>query len=285
MGQSKKKYKILAINTILNAVLVPIISISLGLIKDGPLGLFMGLLFSQVVPPLIMLYALTRNEKLGISIISRKLIMLLAKKHINFPKFSLSSELINRFSNQLPVFMLSTYSGAAVVGVYNLAIRMLDLPVTLISSSVGEVFRQKATEDFHNIGNCRAIFVKVVRSLSLIAIVPFFILIFFGPDLFGVFFGEEWKEAGRFGQILGLLFVFRFIVRPTTYLFVLADKLKEDFYLHVWMLISTIAVFYIGFNYFQSLYIALGLFSANYIIIYSIYLYRSYVFSLNIRST
>ena len=274
-----KRYKLLTINALLTAILVPLFSISLGLVVEGPTGLFVGLLISQMVPPIILAISLSKNYKLGISQLRISGATKLARKYMDLPKFSLPSEFINRFSNQLPVFMLSMFAGPAVVGVYNLSVRMLGLPISLVGSAVGEVFRQRATEDFHKQGNCQEIFIKTLRGLFSISIIPFVILIIWAPDLFAFVFGEKWRDAGTFSQILSIFFLFRFFVSPLSFLFILGQKLKEDFYWHIWMLVSTIAGLYIGFKVFNNLRTALWIFSINYAVIYICYLIRSYEFS------
>ncbi len=274
-----KAYKLLTINTILTAILVPSLSIPLGIWVDGSLGLFTGLLASQVLPTLWLGFSLNTRTNLQNASFEWEALKTLAKKYIDFPRYSLPSEFINRFTNQLPVFMLSTFAGAGVVGVYNLTIRMLGLPIQLISSAVTEIFKQKATQQFHELGNCKRIFRQTLLSLFLLSVLPFMVLMIFGPDIFAFAFGEKWREAGVFAQILGFLFLFRFFVSPLSFLFILRQKMREDFLWHIWMLISNLMVFYIGFKLSGSYYTTLILFTINYIVIYSIYLIRSYKFS------
>lgn len=275
----KKAYNILTQNSMLTAFLVPAISIPLGIWVEGPLGLFVGLLSSQVLPTIVLGVDLRKRHGLKWTGFYLPNIKALAKRYIDFPKYSLPSDFINRFTNQLPVFMLSAYSGPAIVGVYNLTIRMLGLPISLISSAVSAVFRQKATEDFHRLGNCKDIFIKTLKSLVALSILPFLILMIFGPDIFALVFGEKWREAGVFGRILGTLFLFRFFVSPLSFLFYLRQKIKEDLFWHLWMLVSNVIIFYLGFEVLHSYLLALGLFCMNYVLIYIVYLYRSFVFS------
>ncbi|MCA9750351.1 MAG: oligosaccharide flippase family protein, partial [Romboutsia sp.] len=275
----KKHYKLLSLNSILLAVLIPIVSISVGIFNNGPLGLFLGLAVSQVVPPIILYFALNKSQNLVINRINFDDMKSIGLKYINLPKFSTPAEFLNRFSNQLPVFMISTYAGPSTVGVYNLSVRMLGLPVQLISSAIAEVFRQRATEDFNITGSCRDIFVKTAKSLTYLSIIPLIVLLFYAPDLFAFVFSENWRQAGVFAQILALFYAFKFVVSPLTFLFVLRDRLKEDMLWHIWMLLSTAVVFIIGFKVFNDINLSLGLFTINYIIIYLIYLIRSYQFT------
>lgn len=278
----KKKYKIMSFNAILTAILVPIVSISIGLLHDGPLGLFLGLVASQIVPAIILLIALTRNEDLGLKYFDFSFIKKKAKEYQNFPMYSLPSEFVNRLTSQMPVFMLSIYLGPAVVGVYNLCVRMLGLPVQLIGGAIGEVFKQKASLDYNETGSFNIIFKKTLKSLVIISVIPLMVVIFFGPDLFGFIFGEQWRQAGVFSQILIFMFMLQLVTSPLTYAYIISNKLKEDFLLHVYILVSMALIFFFGFKITDNYLLILAAYSLNYILVYLFYLKRSIQFSKEI---
>lgn len=277
----KKKYRILSFNAILTAVLVPTVSISLGVLYDGwVLGLFMGLLTSHVFPPIVLFIALNRSENLGRAYFDRGEMRKMARKYSDFPKYSLPANFFNRFTNQLPVFMLSSFVGPGAVGVYNLTIRMLGLPIQLIASAIGTVFRERAAKDFNTIGNCREIFKKTLKTLSSVSVVPFSILALFGPAIFAFIFGEPWRDAGVFARILSIMFFFKLIVPPLAFTFILKNKQREDFVWHFYTLISTMAIFYLGFTVFQlQVEWVLLIFALNFALFYVMYFLRAFTFS------
>lgn len=280
----KKEFSIMTINSILTSILVPLVSIGFGVFNKSPNGLFLGLLTSQIAPALFLRWQLKKKRSLIIGPINWNEIVFLAKKHYALPFYSLPSDFINRLSNQLPIFMLSTYSGASSVGVYNLSIRMLGLPIQLLSGAIGEVFRQKASEDYFLLGNCKTIFLKTLKTLVALSIFPLLITVIWGPSLFSSVFGEKWLEAGEYSQILSVMFFFRFFTSPLSFLFFIAGKQKQDFYWHILMGIFSFISFYIGFQVFKSAKISLFLFSIGYSLIYIIYLIKSYQYSAGEKS-
>ena len=278
IANRKKYYKIMSINTILISLLVPIISISFGIINSGPLGLFLGLLASHIIPALILFIYIKKNNPEFNFYFNATKMKRLAKTYKNFPIYVLPSEFINRFTNQLPVFMLSKFSGPEVVGLYNLTVKMLGLPIQLVGSSISEVFRKRAVQDFHKIGHFSKIFLKTLKYLTLISILPIIIILFFGTEIFSFIFGIKWAESGELAKILILFFSLKMIVSPLSYSYFIRNKLKEDMLLHIYMFISNLAVFIIGFNYLDYAQVLI-LFVINYAMIYSFTLYRSYSFS------
>lgn len=275
----KKKYKVLTINAVLSAVLVPLVSISIGLQNNGPLGLFLGLLIGSIIPTLVLLITLTKNEDLGFKYFNWNNIKIDAKKHENFPLYSLPSVFINRFTNQLPVFMLSTYAGPSVVGVYNLCTRMLGLPSTLVSNAIATVYRQKVTNNFGKTGDVRDIMLKTFKYLVIIVIIPLIIILFFGPNLFTLFFGKEWYQSGEMAQILIFSFSFQMIVSPLTYIFYVRDRLKENMIAHLYILASNFLIFNISFNLSWTVISVLTLYVTNTCLTYTYYFFRSYSLS------
>lgn len=279
----KKKYRILSINAILTAILVPIVSISFGLLQKGPLGLFLGLVTSQVIPAIVLLITLTRDEDLGLKYLDFSFIKSKAKEYKNFPLYSLPSEFVNRLTNQLPVFMLSSFVGPSAVGIYNLAVRMIGLPIQLIGGAISTVFRQRASEDYNKQGSFRNIYIKTFKTLTAISIPMLLIILIFGPQIFAFVFGPEWKLSGVIAQILMFMFVMKLIVSPLSYTWFIVDRLQESFYIHIYMLVSNLIVFYVGFKFFSDYKLVLIAYAINYILIYIYSAFRTYHFSHNYK--
>jgi len=72
-------------------------------------------------------------------------------------------------------------------------------------------------------------------------VVPFLILLFYSPELFILVFGEKWRQAGEFSQILSFLFFIQFVVSPLSSLILIAEKQKIDFYLQIY-LVATVGI-------------------------------------------
>jgi O-antigen/teichoic acid export membrane protein len=154
------------------------------------------------------------------------------------------------------------------------------MPMSLIGSSVVEVFRQRAIADYHARGECRAAFAETFRLLGILGLPPMLALAAFGPSLFGFVFGRQWVAAGEFARVLAPMMLLRFVVSPLTYVYYIAGRQKEDFLLHLAMVITTAAAMWSGYVLFHTAFGMIGMFSANYCLIYLVYLARSYRMSL-----
>ena len=270
-----KLFATLSMNTILNASITPFISLFLGFIIEGPIGLFIGLVAGQVISTFYLQLKIgsikfVKPSRKGASDMRR-----LAKTHYKFPLYSLPSELINRIGRQLPIFFIGFIAGEAAVGVYNLCTRMLSLPITLITGAVGEVFKKRAIDEYHSVGNCLSIFKKTAKILLLIGIAPTLVLLFFGPSLFGYVFGEKWVEAGIYAQIFAPMYLLQLIVSPLTYVYFIKERMGEDLIIHIGLVIALIVLFSLSSLYF-TLFETLVIFSIINSALYGIYWLRSY---------
>lgn len=281
-----KYFGLISSNRIIASVVTTLSSITIGYLLHNPVGLFVGLWVGQLISGFILcIRSVTKGSSESmIKSMSGLSINTVWKKHINFPKYSLPSDFINMFTNQIPLFMLNAYASTDAVGKYNMGNRILGLPVDFLSGSIGEIFRQRASQDYNETGSCNRIFVKTFKTLTLLSIIPFSILILFSPNLFAFILGEKWRGAGQYAQIMGIMFFFRFTISPLTYMYYIANRQKEDFYLHLLFLIVAYASFKIGFQTYGSANIALLVFSILYSCIYIIYLVRSYQFSLGVQT-
>jgi O-antigen/teichoic acid export membrane protein len=203
----------------------------------------------------------------------------IAKMYKSFPIFSLPADFLAIFSRELPVLMLSGFFGAGVVGQYALTKRTLDAPFSLLSTSILEVFKQQATEDYHREGNCRRIFLSTLKKLFTISLIPFLFLFIVAPSLFSFVFGEEWRIAGEYARILSVMYFFKFISSPLTYVFFIFNKLQLNLILQGISLALHGGLVYSAYLYYQTTNAVIIALSISFSIIYSLYLLISYEIS------
>lgn len=274
-------FKILAKVKVAQAVLLASTQIILGY-----LGLnYWGLLIAQFLGYLLNFVLLNNSAKkvmpLKISEIPfyKADLKRLAKTYSNFPKYTLPSEFINILVNQLPTFFLGFFFGSYATGIYGLTHRILSLPISVLSKAVLDVFKEKASREYREQGSCNKTFMNTAALLFSLAVIPFTILFFFAPVLFEWAFNDKWKDAGTYAQILTPMYFFGFIASPLTYMFTIAQKQKEDFSYHIYILLSMLGVFGGSYFLFKNIKITLGCFVINYVLIYIFYVVRSYKFS------
>lgn len=279
LANRQAKYKLLTITRLLTGVLTVAASIALGLIYNGPLGLVIGFQIGQLFPSAILFYLLIWRPRVRI-LYPLGALLATAVKFKRLPLFTAPSDLLNSFASQLPVAMLGRVS-AAEIGNYNLSARLLGMPLTVVSSSITEAFRQKASVEYATNGNCQSSFLKTFTISVAISFLPFVIIGLFSPACFAFLFSAKWRDAGYVSQILAPLYFARFVASPLAYMFIVSKRQREDLIVQISSFLITLLGFVACQWTEQTIYVTLGVFSAIGCSMYAYYGIRSYQLAMN----
>ncbi|WP_404393186.1 oligosaccharide flippase family protein [Pseudoalteromonas phenolica] len=148
-----------------------------------------------------------------------------ARKYINFPKYSLIASLANTSSTMLPVILFSSFYSASAIGLYVLAQRVLMAPVSIVGTAVSNVFLSNARE-YREKGRLNSETLKIHTQLIAISTPVAALFSMYLPTLFSVIFGEEWSEAGEISKYLLLWVYFVFTASPISSVLVAIEKQK-----------------------------------------------------------
>jgi len=268
----RKKYKKIALNVIAQSSAMVISRVLFGFMGMGTSGLILSYLIGYIVSTLLLLYKI----ELAVSLeVFKNNVIELAKKYINFPKFSLLSDGMQNVTNLSPTILLNKYFGNDIAGYFSLSDKILGSPLWFVTSSVGDVYRQEASEQFRLKGSCKDIFVKTVRSLFFFGIVPFLLIFLIVPLLIPFVFGSDWTVTGTFVRIFSLMYFTAFLANPILYTVNILDKQKYSVVFQIMKLISILIAFVVGV-YFKNFIMTLVVWSVLVSISNVFILYVSY---------
>jgi len=260
-----KKFKRIAKGTLIKSIVLTLLLILGGLIFKDVLVLLFANIIAQLVETLYLHYAISKRNYDKNNAINQ------LKIYSNFPKFSFPATLINTYSNQNPILLLSYFFGDAVVGQFSLTQRVLAIPIKFISGSTLEVYKQKASESYNKNGNCYDICLSTFKHLFIIGLIPTVLMFFLAPYLFTQLFGDVWVEAGLYAKYMLPMFCLQFSISPLSYTLYIAGKQNLDLYWQIGLLILTSVGISVGVIY-ESSHISIIGFSLAYFLMYLIYL-------------
>jgi O-antigen/teichoic acid export membrane protein len=193
-----------------------------------------------------------------------------AKKYREFPIYAAPASLLDAVSLQAPLLVLSYFYNAEYVGLFSLTIRVLAMPATLIGTAVGRVYHQRIAEARNSEPErLRSLILKSAKYLGLVVSGPVLVLVLFAPALFSFIFGEVWRDAGRFAQIIALAIGFRFVVSPLSTIIIVSGNIKLGAIWQVTYFISSFTTLIIAAQF--SIEIFMIVFSIHEILLYSLY--------------
>lgn len=176
-----------------------------------PASLILGDILGKGAGTAVLVAQAVRNDlKLIAESFSPKNIKRQMIRYRRFPLLDSCSSFINTLSWQMPVLLLTSFFSPAVAAFYTLGFQIVQAPLNLVGGSVSQVFFQRLSVAKHD-GTMGEITSDICSLMLLVSVFPCLLLFMVGGDLFSLIFGNEWKEAGVFAQILAIWIVFWFV--------------------------------------------------------------------------
>ncbi|MGB7905730.1 MAG: oligosaccharide flippase family protein, partial [Steroidobacteraceae bacterium] len=169
----------------------------------------------------------------------RALIAKVSSQFRHFPQHVAPGSVMEGMSNLLPVTFVAIALSVTDAGIYAMADRALRMPVTLVGSSILQVFYKRIAELRGDRVACRELLGSTWRNLAYIAILPCVSIVFFGQEVFALVLGETWRPSGLIAQTLIVWMFFQFVSYPTSNVFVVNDRTGSFL---LWQAVQLVAV-------------------------------------------
>lgn len=208
-----------------------VVQVGLGLVGLGPGGLMVGQVAGQAAGSGRLSTALRKNWSAVWSGVTWGGVYGALRRYWKFPAFSGTGALLNSAGLYLPAALFSALYGTQVAGWFALGHRVIGLPVSVISRSVSQVYLGESTYSAADkkVAGIKAMFHRTSFRLALGTLGPATTMLIFAPGVFSFTFGEAWREAGVYVQLLVLMFAARFIVLPLTHTLNIIERQDRQF--------------------------------------------------------
>lgn len=223
-----KKFRQLATARALHGIGIGSTQCLLGYGTASSIGLIIGHMMGHVLGLVALVKANLASMAEFRSSVSPHAVKKNASRYRRFPLFSLWGALFDSSATQVPLFVVASFYTASETGLFGFTVKVLSLPLFLISSAISEVLYQKITQlDSTNPTLLRRYIVGIFILLGCIA-TPFCALfIFFGVNIFAFVFGQTWALAGEFAGPLSIAAGARFMVSPLSVVLNLNHNIKK----------------------------------------------------------
>ncbi|MGE7982543.1 lipopolysaccharide biosynthesis protein [Solibacillus sp. NPDC093137] len=192
----------------------------------------------------------------------------IAIKYKEYPLYNTHSAFIDVIAIQAPVIIFTRFFSEVITGLYALTVRVITLPLSIISVAVSQVYLSEMVEKENRGEDLYPSIKKTFRLLSIIGILPTIIIILFAPTLFNIFFGEKWLEAGKLAQIMAMAYYAKFIISPLSMIFIVKNAIKLLSKIQFLRAILTISILIISVLIFNDIYITLFIFMLYEVLVY-----------------
>jgi O-antigen/teichoic acid export membrane protein len=198
--------------------------------------------------------------------------------YADFPKYYLIQNFFDAFREYFFVLIINLFFSGAVVGAYSFALRIVRVPLTLVSSSISQVAFQRISFLKNNDSSGVYSFVtRLVILLAILSIPLMLVFIFFGSEIFVFVFGQQWGQAGEYTKFIAIWMFASFISSPVSTVPLIFGKTRFSFYYTLIFNVASTSVFYlcarISDNFEFSLLVTAAV-SGGYLIFYVIQIIR-----------
>lgn len=255
-----KKYSLITYGRVSKGIILVVTQTAFGFMGFTIDGLLYGLLLAQGISAALMVFFTFRSDP-KCFVFTRGNIGALLRKYKDMPLYNTLISFTNNLSNQLPIFILSSFYGSGASGDFGMANKIVNTPMGMIANSVGQVYYKEINEIMHSKRNLRAFTNRLYRNMFRIGLTPFTVLIFAAPWIFSWLLSEEYVTTGYMTQILIPFYFISFMNNPATGLLTMLNRQKAGAIYQIALLAGRVAALAAGVFWFDNLLITIGLFS------------------------
>ncbi|HFN9411386.1 TPA: type 8 capsular polysaccharide synthesis protein Cap8K [Staphylococcus aureus] len=239
----ERKYKVLSLINVFRAGSMALLQIIFGLLALGSLGLIIGFSLSYIAGITLGYKTFKKHFNIVRDKEETKALFLENKNQL---VYSTPSILLNSLSFSVVVFFIGILYTNTEVGIYGMAIRVLGIPVTIISLGLSKIFMQQANDYYIEHGNFRNLLLKFSSILVIVSIILYVPLYLFSEELVNILLGHSWIDAITVIKIVIPLFVIRLIVSAVSLSVIVLQKQQLELILQALFLIGTTVTFVIS---------------------------------------
>lgn len=176
-----------------------------------------------------------------------------ALEYINFPKYGIHPSLLNTISTQGLVLTLTYFYSKEELGYFGLTYMVLAAPMSLIGVSYRDVFMEKIASHIKQKKwqSAKKFFLQSTLLLGAIGLPIVLVLIFIGPLLFALIFGDNWVISGEYAAQLALAYLVKLIVSPLSSIFNATNQLRIASYWQIAYFFTSVLALVGGAVYFK----------------------------------
>lgn len=260
-----KQFRITAKVSVLYALILQGGKIGIGFFHPFAIVLIILTVFGYGLKALMMIIGLKLTDigRVTESSVESMTIKEIAIKYKDFPILRAPEVFINAISESIPILMLTSFFGPAAAGFYTIGRAVLNMPTQILAKSVGDVFYPRISEAAHNGENLTRLIAKTTFILGVVGLLPFGIVILFGPFLFSFVFGPEWLPAGEYARWIALWSFLIFMNSPS--IRSLPVLSAQGFLLKytIFSIITRFSVLAIGNSYFSNDLVVIACFGVS----------------------
>ncbi len=246
--------------------------IFLGYVGFGVHGLVLGWLIGVLIPVITM--TVFSRKDFRRSDLNRQEISVLANEHKDFPTINSLHAFTDILATQFLLYWIITRNyGAAALGLFALMTRYVRAPLNLVGSAIGQLYFREVGISSGDREKEIAIFYRSIKLMAAFSIPAMLVVVVFGPEIFEIYLGEKWKDAGEMARYMAPALLFNILSGVVSGTAILKQRQKQAYVISLIGYLLSLLMFVAGSWFDLSLNFTLICYSIVLSIYYLVLLY------------
>lgn len=164
-------------------------------------------------------------------------------------RYLMPSTGVNLLYLNLQPILIAALFGKIEAGLFYFAVRCLQAPLQLLSSSVSQVYYKHISELYRTAPGKMFVFtLRVSLGIGLLISLPLMLVWAYAGDLILFFFGEKWSDAGAYLSTLTLLFLAQSMYNPISFIAETLNRIRIELWFNVYFLLEILFSLWLGYE-------------------------------------
>ena len=209
------------------------------------ISLIVAVFLESIIKPLFLFFSSLKSfSKLFKTNFKFSILKSTVLKYYKYPLFIMPSNFVSRVNSDSLVYLLFFLFSQSIVGNFSMAMKILKIPLNLISYSIGETYFSKK---FTNIEDEKKLLTSIIKMTLFVGLLPFSILCIIGSEMFTLIFGNNWAIAGIIAQLLSLSIFIQFVFSTLQYVMINLNRQDLVFKYKLLNFLSIMISMFIGY--------------------------------------
>ena len=210
------------------------VQLGLGVLTTGPGGLILGNLVGSAAANVRMGRPVLRGIRSDRP--SREQLLQAAKRFSQFPRHTLPANMVNSAAIQGVALTIQALFGAAALGQWYLAQKVVLLPLTLLGDAVRQTYYRRAVQLRQNRELSMRLFHRLILLMGLGTLPVFVAIALIAPWLVPLIFGDNWDLAGSLVALSTPWLWARLVASPLSVTTLVYERNAVGLWIQLWLL-------------------------------------------------
>lgn len=177
-------------------------------------GLIAAFIASELLKTTVLSESVRRSQAKELAPARRRRIEAVARRHRSLALTRSVAAGIGLMYDRIPELVISSFFGAAALGLFGMVERIVAAPSRLVSKAIADVYRQRAAVLHRTQGRFDRLTAKTLGTTAAISFLPFLLAIICAPKVCALLLGPDWEATGHYAAILLVGEFVAFIITP-----------------------------------------------------------------------